>query len=186
MALTAAQAAAAPPSPVGEWLVANGLARMKVDMCGQHVWGVISWENTPGGQDSNNPDASKRERPMLGMPVLMDMKPGDSDRWEGEVYNAENGKTYDASIKLKSPDVLQIQGCVLGFLCGGEDWTRCKPDPVAAPAAPARGAKPPAAAAGVEVCPSVAAATGIPLETLAPEQAHKTQLKGAKKPRPVH
>jgi hypothetical protein len=53
-------------------------------------------------------------------------KPG---LWQGQVYNAENGKTYDSKISLASADVLRIEGCILGFLCGGENWTRVKADP---------------------------------------------------------
>ena len=55
------------------------------------------------------------------------MKPASDGRFEGEVYNAENGKTYRSRIWLKSADVLRIEGCLL-FFCGGEDWTRTKLD----------------------------------------------------------
>jgi hypothetical protein len=59
------------------------------------------------------------------MPILIDMKkkPG-VDQWEGQVYNAKDGQSYSSTIKLTDPDHLEIQGCVLGFLCGGETWTR--------------------------------------------------------------
>ena len=53
----------------------------------------------------------------------MKKKPG-VDQWEGEVYNAKDGKTYSSTIKPIGSDKLEIQGCVLGFLCGGETWTR--------------------------------------------------------------
>ncbi|HEY0802475.1 MAG TPA: DUF2147 domain-containing protein, partial [Steroidobacteraceae bacterium] len=46
------------------------------------------------------------------------------DQWEGQVYNGKDGQLYKSSIKLSGPDQLEIQGCVLGFLCGGETWTR--------------------------------------------------------------
>src|SRR5690606_871638 len=49
------------------------------------------------------------------------------------VYNAKNGKKYDSKIRLSNPDALKIEGCVLGFLCGGETWTRV----AALPGAPA-------------------------------------------------
>jgi len=61
---------------------------------------------------------------MLGVPILINMHP-DGSRWQGEVYNAEDGETYAANIKLVSPDVLKIEGCgFFGMICGGEDWTR--------------------------------------------------------------
>ncbi len=44
--------------------------------------------------------------------------------WEGQVYNAKDGKFYSSTIKPVGSDQLEIQGCVLGFLCGGETWTR--------------------------------------------------------------
>jgi hypothetical protein len=90
------------------------------------MWGAVSWEKNPGGRDKNNPDASKQNRPTLGMPILIDMKKkaGVADQWEGEVYNAKDGKLYSSTIKPVGSDQLEIQGCVLGFLCGGETWTR--------------------------------------------------------------
>ena len=47
-----------------------------------------------------------------------------SNQWEGQIYNSEDGNTYSASITLSDPNTLRVQGCVLGFLCGGENWTR--------------------------------------------------------------
>ena len=59
------------------------------------------------------------------MPILIDMKKKPSvDQWEGEVYNAKDGQSYSSTIKPIGSDQLEIQGCVLGFLCGGETWTR--------------------------------------------------------------
>ncbi len=62
------------------------------------------------------------------MPILLDMKkkPG-LDQWEGQVYNAKDGQTYSSTITPTDPNHLEIQGCVLGFLCGGETWTRVAP-----------------------------------------------------------
>jgi uncharacterized protein (DUF2147 family) len=111
--------------PTGDWKVADGVANIRVAECNGDMWGVVSWEKTPGGRDTNNPDASKHSRPTLGMPILIDMKkkPG-VDQWEGQVYNAKDGQSYSSTIKPVGSDQLEIQGCVLGFLCGGETWTR--------------------------------------------------------------
>ena len=71
----------------------------------------------------------------LGMPILIDMKkkPG-VDAWEGQVYNAKDGQLYSSTIKPVGTDQLEIQGCVLGFLCGGETWTRVGPPIPSSPA----------------------------------------------------
>jgi uncharacterized protein (DUF2147 family) len=111
--------------PTGDWRVADGVANIRVAECNGRMWGAVSWEKTPGGRDKNNPDVSKQSRPTLGMPILIAMmkQPG-AEQWEGQVYNAKDGQFYSSTIRPIGPDQLEIKGCVLGFLCGGETWTR--------------------------------------------------------------
>jgi uncharacterized protein (DUF2147 family) len=135
--------------PTGDWKVADGVANIRVAQCSGSMWGVVAWEKTPGGKDANNPDPAKQARPTLGMPILIDMKKKQGvDAWEGQVYNAKDGQTYSSTIKPIGNDQLEIQGCVLGFLCGGETWTRAGPPIPSSPTnsmakgAPPRGTSP--------------------------------------------
>ena len=121
--------------PTGDWLVADGVATIRVAQCNGTIWGAVAWEKEPGGRDVNNPDSSKKNRPTLGMAILIDMtKKTGVDSWEGQVYNAKDGQLYTASIRPTGPDQMEIRGCVLGFLCGGETWTRVGPPIPASPA----------------------------------------------------
>ena len=143
--------------PTGDWRVADGVANIRVAQCNGSMWGAVSWEKQPGGRDENNPDASKKTRPTLGMATLIDMKkkPG-ADQWEGQVYNAKDGQLYSATITPVGTDQLEIKGCVMGFLCGGETWTRVSPPiPLSAANAMAKGAPKPTGAA-----PKAPATTG--------------------------
>ena len=140
--------------PVGEWMTQKGYAKIRIENCGNALWGAVAWEQTPG-IDNKNPDPNKKGRPTLGMPVLLEMKQVDPNKWAGQIYNSEDGQTYSSNISMGSPDVLQVRGCVLGFLCGGEDWTRVKdesPQPGVAPrpggAAPGMAPRPGGAAPG--------------------------------------
>ncbi|MCK9913417.1 DUF2147 domain-containing protein [Microbacteriaceae bacterium K1510] len=110
--------------PTGEWMVEKGYATIRIVDCNGQFWGIVASEQTPGGVDKNNPDPQLRSRPTLGMPVLKGMTPSNPNEWSGEIYNSQDGRTYSASISLLSADKLKVQGCVLGFLCGGENWTR--------------------------------------------------------------
>jgi uncharacterized protein (DUF2147 family) len=130
--------------PTGDWKVADGVANIRVAQCNGSMWGVVAWEQTPGGKDTHNPDPAKQSRPTLGMPILIDMKKkAGLDQWEGQVYNAKDGQFYSSTIKPVGTDQLEIQGCVLGFLCGGETWSRVAPPIPSSPAnSMAKGASP--------------------------------------------
>jgi uncharacterized protein (DUF2147 family) len=54
------------------------------------------------------------------------MKPSSTaNKWSGQVYNAEDGKTYSGSITLQDARTLKLEGCVLGGLfCKAQTWTR--------------------------------------------------------------
>jgi uncharacterized protein (DUF2147 family) len=120
--------AALAADPTGDWRVADGVANVRVAQCNGDMWGAVSWEKEPGGRDANNPDPAKKSRPTLGMPILIDMKKkAGADSWEGQVYNAKDGQSYSSSITPVGTDQLEIRGCVMGFLCGGETWTRVGP-----------------------------------------------------------
>lgn len=124
-----ASANAQAADPVGEWLVEDGSARIKVVSCPQasnqppSLWGVIWAEKSPG-VDAQNPDPTMRNRPMLGVPILINMKQTQANLWNGKIYDARSGSIYDSKISVSRNDMLEVRGCVAGFLCGGQDWKR--------------------------------------------------------------
>jgi uncharacterized protein (DUF2147 family) len=123
----AQQAAVAPnPDPTGEWMTEKRYATIRIADCDGHLWGVVASETTPS-LDFRNPDPKLRQRTTLGLPVLLSMTRTKPNKWEGKIYNSQDGHTYSASISLANANMLRVEGCFLGFLCGGEDWTRVEP-----------------------------------------------------------
>ncbi|MGM4928837.1 DUF2147 domain-containing protein [Tardiphaga sp. 619_E2_N8_5] len=180
--------------PTGDWKVEDGVAHIRVAECGGSMWGAVAWEKTPGGIDKNNPDATKKARPTLGIVTLLDMKKNAAnDKWAGQVYNAKDGKFYKSTIKLgDTADELEIEGCVLGFLCGGQTWTRVGPSIPSSPSnLTAKGALPKAGAAtGGKMAPAAtptaaAAPKAAPAPAAgAPKAAAPTGQKTAAAPLP--
>ena len=164
LAVTAVAAPAAEPI-TGDWMVKDNLAYIRIVNCAGKLWGVIAWEKEPG-LDTNNPDPAKRSRPLLGSVVLKAMAPTKPGLWEGEVYNSNDGKMYIAKISLSSPDVLKLEGCILGgWFCGGENWTRVRGPETPAPAKMQKGAKAPPVPPNtlnpsVDICSTVAEGAG--------------------------
>jgi uncharacterized protein (DUF2147 family) len=119
--------------PTGTWHTDGGTATVRIASCGPELCGTIVALKEPNDPatgrpktDKNNPDASKRNRPVVGIMIVLGMKPsGTPDKWNGQVYNAEDGKTYTGSITMQGPRTLKLEGCVLGGLfCKGQTWTR--------------------------------------------------------------
>ena len=126
LGLMASPARAADPS--GLWLTDDGTAKIKVAKCGANICGNIAWLRDPKDAtgkpktDKNNVEASKRGRPIIGLPVVLSMKPDGTDKWSGQIYNAEDGKTYAGNITLAG-NTMKVQGCVSVF-CKTKTWTR--------------------------------------------------------------
>ncbi len=76
--------------------------------------------------DDKNPDAAKRNQPIVGLVIMADGKKKGDAGWEGSLYNRDNGKTYSGSITVKSKDAIELSGCVAAVICRSATWTRVK------------------------------------------------------------
>jgi len=117
-------------TPDGIWLTQAGDAKVRVSKCGGGICGVVVWLKDPidptTGKpqvDDKNPNPAVARRPIIGLPLFSGMRPAGPNKWSGQIYNADDGKTYASNISVVGPDTLRVEGCVGGF-CGGEDWSK--------------------------------------------------------------
>jgi uncharacterized protein (DUF2147 family) len=116
--------------PVGVWRTQAGDAKVAISRCGEAICGHIVWLRAPidpaTGKpqvDDKNPNPSLTKRPLIGLPLFVDMKPHGPGKWSGRIYNADDGKLYASNVSLRDSTKLNVEGCV-GVLCGGETWTK--------------------------------------------------------------
>ena len=122
--------------PVGTWNTAANRAQVRIGHCGGSslCGGIVRLKEPNDPQtgkpqtDINNPDPAKRNRPLIGLRIVLNLKPtGTSDRWQGEVYNADDGRTYRGYLTMTGANTLELKGCVLGgLICKSETWTRAR------------------------------------------------------------
>ncbi len=124
-------AAAQAGDPAGVWINQEGSTKVRVSRCGEALCGSVAWLREPldrAGQpkvDRENPDASKRNRRLIGLPVLLNMKPAGANKWSGRIYNADDGNTYISNIEMAGTNAMRVQGCVLGgLICKTMNWSR--------------------------------------------------------------
>jgi uncharacterized protein (DUF2147 family) len=127
-------ASAADPS--GIWAKEDGSAKMEVKKCGRGICSKIVWLRSPEDsrgrplRDARNENTSMRDRPIMGLPLFINMVAIDSSSWQGSVYNPEEGKIYnDVKVTLASRNQIVLKGCKAWLLCGEKMWTRSKLPP---------------------------------------------------------
>jgi uncharacterized protein (DUF2147 family) len=116
---------------IGTWYTGDKESQVRIVNCGGALCGNLIWLKEPNDPatgrpktDKHNADASKQSRPLLGVPIVLGMKPSGTGQWSGDVYNASDGKTYSGSFTLTGPNSADLKGCVLSILCKTQTWTR--------------------------------------------------------------
>lgn len=114
----------------GVWLTAAGDAKIRVIPCTEGLCGIIVWLKSPidpaTGKpqiDDKNANRALARRPIIGLNIFSTMRPA-GNKWSGKIYNADDGKTYSSELHLAGAKKLEVRGCVMSILCGGETWTK--------------------------------------------------------------
>lgn len=112
-----AQAVPPPSSPAGRWITASGNVEVDVARCGPAWCGTIT--RVLSQQSMSRPGEVMTPvdtRPALGMTILKDFLPEDEAaeggpvaRWQGHIYNRENGKTYRCLMSLDATGGLVLR-----------------------------------------------------------------------------
>lgn len=118
---------------VGEWLTANGEAKIRFAFESTQYVGRVTWlkTSTKDGKpvvDENNPDPNLRTRQMMGAAIVWNMHFDGKEYVDGLLYDPEHGKTYKGKAVVESTNRLSLRGYVGIPLFGkSETWTRTAP-----------------------------------------------------------
>lgn len=118
---------------VGKWKLSDGSAIVEVYQSGDVYNGKIVWLKNPTEADGTpaiddkNPDAKLRNRKLIGLNMLSNLKKINGKYSGGSIYDPGNGKTYNCSMKVDG-DVLKVRGSLdkRGIFGRTMDWYRVK------------------------------------------------------------
>jgi uncharacterized protein (DUF2147 family) len=116
---------------IGKWKTEKGGAWIEIykSADGSYQGKIIKTNQKYGKdetlQDKRNPDPSKRERPIIGLVILKDLR-YDGEAWNGgKVYDPERGREFDCKIWLEDNKTLKLRGYVGVPMIGQtETWQR--------------------------------------------------------------
>jgi uncharacterized protein (DUF2147 family) len=114
----------------GLWLAQDG-AKVLVGPCGAALCGTLVSAEPPTDPatgrpptDKNNPDQARRNRPLVGVVVLISMIPDGPGKWAGQLYNVDSGATLPGHLLEIDDRTIRIEGC--SVLCGGQNMSRIR------------------------------------------------------------
>lgn len=108
----------------GSWATPDQKTVIKIKKCGGGVCGTITKASVKGAKDKENEDPKLRDRPIKGMQLFNLKDTSNPKKWEGQLYNPRDGKTYSGFMELLNGDnKIKLEGCVFVF-CKGETWSR--------------------------------------------------------------
>jgi uncharacterized protein (DUF2147 family) len=117
--------------PTGIWLTQAGDAKIRISHCSTTLCGTIVWLKVPVNSatgkpqvDDKNANPALTKRPIIGINIFKAMKAVANNKWSGAIYNADDGNSYSSDVIVAGPKKLEVRGCVMGILCGGETWTK--------------------------------------------------------------
>jgi uncharacterized protein (DUF2147 family) len=111
----------------GQWLTDERDGIVEIGRCGDKLCGRLARSLVPikgPPVDRNNPDPALRNRPIIGLPVLLGFV-ADGGIWRGQIYDPRRGRHYRATLERLSGDRLKVRGCI-SVLCRTIMWTRAK------------------------------------------------------------
>lgn len=118
---------------LGKWLNSSGEGQIEIFKKGDKFYGKLAWIKEPNGDngkpkvDVNNPSASLKTKPLLGMEILKDFNFDDGKWVDGTIYDPKSGKTYSCKMTLKGNNQLSVRGYVGVSIIGRTDvWKRVK------------------------------------------------------------
>lgn len=110
----------------GIWLNPENGTNIEMYKCAPGLCAKIVKIKDAQKTDDKNPDAGKRNQPIIGLVIMADGKKSGDNKWQGSLYNRENGKSYSGAITVKNKEAIELSGCVAAVLCKTVTWTRVK------------------------------------------------------------
>lgn len=116
-------------SILGRWRTPAEGGVVEIQRCGATLCGRLvdaaPLRRNPDQRDLRNRDASLRDRPLRGLPVLQNLTGGPTAWRAGPLYDPNSGQSAaSGSVTLVDQNSLAVRGCIARLLCRTQTWRR--------------------------------------------------------------
>ena len=114
-----AHAPASARSPIeGRWQRGN----MQIDIkpCGEWLCGTVVAASSKQQERAERGSGTE----LIGATLIKDIRPTSPGHYRARVFVADRNMHTTGRLRLVSPSLLKVSGCVLAIICKSADWTR--------------------------------------------------------------
>ena len=112
---------------LGRWVTESGNLEVEIAPCGGALCGTVVKVLANRSMADPSKTLPADAPSPLGMKVLSNFAPSGDGEWQGQIFNRENGKTYDCLMSVVAADQLKIRPYVVAPIFGKTQiWRRAK------------------------------------------------------------
>jgi uncharacterized protein (DUF2147 family) len=92
----------------GRWITQSGNLEIEIAPCGDALCGTAVKVLANHSMSQPGVEMANTGVPAQGLTVLRDFVPDGDNRWDGHIFDRENGKTYRCRMRLLDSGALEI------------------------------------------------------------------------------
>lgn len=107
----------------------KGKARSHIEIFekeGFYYGKIVKLTTVPANALCTKCKQERKDKPLMGMLILWDLKKEAGRYVKGKIYDVEEGKEYRCSLVQITPDKLKVTASLLLFLSESHYWTKVK------------------------------------------------------------
>ena len=102
-----------------EWRNPGNSVHIRITPCGERVCGTVIWASDKAKADARKGGTTK----LVGANLFREFREVAPGKYKGRVFVPDMNRTFSGQMRIEGDSMIG-KGCVLGFICKSQTWTR--------------------------------------------------------------
>lgn len=102
-----------------EWRNPGNSVHIRITSCGDRMCGTVIWASEKAKADARRGGTEK----LVGANLFREIRQVGPGEYKGRVFVPDMNRTFSGQMRIAGDSMIG-KGCVLGFICKSQTWTR--------------------------------------------------------------
>ena len=102
-----------------EWRNPGNSVHIRITPCGERMCGTVIWASEKAKADARKGGTEK----LVGADLFREFRQVGPGSYKGRVFVPDMNRTFSGHMRIEGDSMIG-KGCVLGFICKSQTWTR--------------------------------------------------------------